>query len=67
MGLGNYAQLLGDERFWAVLGQTVWFAAACVVATLAVGAGLAVLLTRVGRVPRLRCRSPRWPPGRRRR
>ena len=35
-----------------MLWQTVVFAAACVVATLAVGAGLAVLLTRIGRVPR---------------
>jgi N,N'-diacetylchitobiose transport system permease protein len=53
VGLANYTQLLGDARFWSVLGATVCFAAACVVATLAVGAGLAVLLTRVGRVPRL--------------
>jgi N,N'-diacetylchitobiose transport system permease protein len=53
VGLANYAQLLGDARFWSVLGATVCFAAACVVATLAVGAGLAVLLTRVSRVPRL--------------
>ena len=53
VGLANYAQLFGDSRFWSVLGATVFFAAACVVATLAVGAGLAVLLTRISRVPRL--------------
>jgi N,N'-diacetylchitobiose transport system permease protein len=53
VGLANYAQLLGDARFFSVLGATVCFAAACVVATLAVGAGLAVLLTKVSRVPRL--------------
>jgi N,N'-diacetylchitobiose transport system permease protein len=53
VGLANYAQLLGDTRFWSVLGATVCFAAACVLATLAVGAGLAVLLTRISRVPRL--------------
>jgi N,N'-diacetylchitobiose transport system permease protein len=53
VGLANYAQLFGDARFWSVLGATVCFAAACVVATLAVGAGLAVLLTRISRVPRL--------------
>ncbi|WP_344865093.1 sugar ABC transporter permease [Planomonospora alba] len=53
VGFGNYAALLGDERFWSVLGQTVAFAAALVVSTLAVGAALAVVLTRAGRVPRL--------------
>jgi N,N'-diacetylchitobiose transport system permease protein len=53
VGLANYTQLLGDARFWSVLGATVFFAAACVVATLAVGAALAVLLTRISKVPRL--------------
>ncbi|MEU5863027.1 sugar ABC transporter permease [Nonomuraea sp. NPDC047529] len=52
VGFGNYATLLGDGRFWEVLAQTVGFAAALVVATLAVGAALAVLLTRTGPVPR---------------
>ncbi|MFI9592345.1 carbohydrate ABC transporter permease [Nonomuraea sp. NPDC052265] len=52
VGFGNYAALLGDRRFWEVLAQTVGFAAALVVATLAVGAALAVLLTRTGPVPR---------------
>ncbi|MEU7003772.1 sugar ABC transporter permease [Nonomuraea sp. NPDC046570] len=53
VGFANYARLLGDERFWSVLGQTVVFAAALVAATLAVGAFLAVVLTRAGRVPGL--------------
>lgn len=53
VGAGNYADLIGDPTFWTVLGQTVVFAACCVVATLGVGAALAVLLTRVGRWPRL--------------
>ena len=53
VGADNYSQLLGDDRFFSVLGATVLFAAACVVATLAVGAGLAVLLTRISKVPRL--------------
>lgn len=53
LGLDNYRGLAGDPRFWDVLGQTVWFAGACVVATLAVGAALAVLMTRIGRGPRL--------------
>ncbi|MEV0996416.1 sugar ABC transporter permease [Nonomuraea sp. NPDC050202] len=52
VGFGNYATLLGDGRFWEVLLQTVAFAAALVLATLAVGAALAVLLTRTGPVPR---------------
>ncbi|WP_328814390.1 carbohydrate ABC transporter permease [Nonomuraea cypriaca] len=52
VGFGNYAAILGDGRFWEVLAQTVGFAAALVVATLAVGAALAVLLTRTGPVPR---------------
>ncbi|WP_412539451.1 sugar ABC transporter permease [Longispora sp. K20-0274] len=52
VGAGNYTTLLSDPRFWSVLSTTVWFAAACVLATLAVGAALAVLLTRVGPVPR---------------
>ncbi|GAA3460081.1 MULTISPECIES: carbohydrate ABC transporter permease [Saccharothrix] len=47
LGLGNYATLLRDARFWSVLGQTVGFAAVCVVGTLLVGASLAVLATRV--------------------
>ncbi|BCJ55708.1 sugar transporter [Actinoplanes sp. NBRC 14428] len=53
LGAENYTRLFGDPRFWSVLTATVAFAAACVAATLAVGAGLAVLLTRISRVPRL--------------
>ncbi|MGY1582754.1 carbohydrate ABC transporter permease [Streptomyces sp. MN13] len=52
-GLGNYTTLFADEQFWQVLLATVLFAAACVVATLAVGCALAVLLTRVRALPRL--------------
>ncbi|GAA0218165.1 sugar ABC transporter permease [Saccharothrix mutabilis subsp. mutabilis] len=47
LGLDNYAALLSDAKFWTVLGQTVGFAAVCVVGTLLVGAALAVLATRV--------------------
>ncbi|MGV9267762.1 carbohydrate ABC transporter permease [Kitasatospora sp. NPDC003701] len=53
VGFGNYEKILSDGQFWSVLTQTIGFAAFCVVATLAVGATLAVLLTRVGRVARL--------------
>lgn len=52
LGTRNYGTLFSDENFWTVLLQTVVFAFACVVATLAVGAFLAVLLTKIGRVPR---------------
>ena len=52
VGLDNYADVFGDDRFWSVLLATVFFAAACVVSTLAVGCALAVLLTRVRAVPR---------------
>nr|WP_180218264.1 sugar ABC transporter permease [Streptomyces albus] len=52
-GLGNYAELFGDARFWDVLLATVVFAAACVRCTVAVGCALAVLLTRVRALPRL--------------
>ena len=47
VGPANYTHLFGDDRFWSVLLATVVFAAACVVATLGVGAALAVLLSRV--------------------
>ncbi|GLW89432.1 carbohydrate ABC transporter permease [Actinokineospora globicatena] len=47
LGLGNYSTLLGSAKFWSVLGQTVAFAAVCVLGTLVVGAALAVLATRV--------------------
>ncbi|GGP35063.1 carbohydrate ABC transporter permease [Saccharothrix coeruleofusca] len=47
LGLDNYATLLADRQFWSVLGQTVAFAAFCVVGTLLVGTALAVLATKV--------------------
>lgn len=53
LGLANYIAIFSDTRFWSVLSATVLFAAACVLATLAVGAALAVLLTRISRGPRL--------------
>ncbi|MCD9141485.1 carbohydrate ABC transporter permease [Streptomyces albireticuli] len=52
-GLGNYTELFRDPQFRQVLLATVVFAAACVLATLAVGCALAVLLTRVRALPRL--------------
>ncbi|TWP50129.1 sugar ABC transporter permease [Lentzea tibetensis] len=47
LGLGNYRTLLGQQQFWTVLGQTVGFAAVCVVGSLLVGTALAILCTRV--------------------
>ncbi|WP_018681924.1 carbohydrate ABC transporter permease [Actinokineospora enzanensis] len=47
LGLGNYTTLFSGSRFWAVLAQTVGFAAVCVAGTLLAGAALAVLATRV--------------------
>ncbi|MEU3355723.1 sugar ABC transporter permease [Streptomyces sp. NPDC037389] len=52
-GLDNYRALFADGQFRQVLLTTVVFAAACVVATLAVGCALAVLLTRIRALPRL--------------
>ncbi len=52
-GFGNYAALFRDGQFREVLATTVVFAAACVLATLATGCALAVLLTRVRALPRL--------------
>ncbi|MFC6021976.1 carbohydrate ABC transporter permease [Plantactinospora solaniradicis] len=52
VGTGNFRTLFGDPAFWSVLNQTVVFAAGCVVVTLALGAALAVLMTRIGRVAR---------------
>ncbi|HEV2780122.1 MAG TPA: sugar ABC transporter permease, partial [Actinophytocola sp.] len=53
LGLDNYAVLLGDPQFWDVLLATVLFAAVCVAGTMIVGTALAVLASRVRRVPRL--------------
>ncbi|QUH04373.1 sugar ABC transporter permease [Saccharopolyspora erythraea] len=53
LGLGNYAELLGDGRFWTILAQTCVFAAVCVAGSLAVGIALAVLATRIRALPRL--------------
>ena len=43
----NYSQLLSTPQFWQVLGNTVVFAGFLVLATIAIGGGLAVLATRI--------------------
>ncbi|SDK82215.1 N,N'-diacetylchitobiose transport system permease protein [Actinopolyspora mzabensis] len=52
LGVGNYAKLLGDSRFWMVLINTCGFAAVCVLGSLTVGIALAVLASRVRWLPR---------------
>ncbi|WP_442875813.1 carbohydrate ABC transporter permease [Amycolatopsis sp. NBC_01488] len=52
LGFANYTDLLSQAQFWSVLGKTVGFAAACVVGSLVVGTGLAVLASRVRSLPR---------------
>ena len=45
-GLGNYAFLLRDDRFWNALGNTAYFTAVSVSLELLLGLSLAVLLNR---------------------
>ncbi|QKW16427.1 carbohydrate ABC transporter permease [Verrucosispora sp. NA02020] len=49
VGLGNYAQILGDPFFWTVLRNTVLFAAANVALTMVLGTLVGLLLHRLGR------------------
>jgi len=53
LGLGNYRTLLSDSQFWSVLATTVVFAAVCVLGSLLVGTGLAVLASRARPLPRM--------------
>ncbi|ONI71053.1 sugar transporter [Actinosynnema sp. ALI-1.44] len=53
IGADNYIELFGDTQFWSVLVSTILFAAVCVVGSLLVGTGLAVLATRVRAIPRM--------------
>ena len=52
LGFANYTDLLSQAQFWTVLGKTVGFAAACVVGSLVVGTGLAVLAEPGALAPR---------------
>jgi multiple sugar transport system permease protein len=45
-GIENFARLFSDARFWNALGNTVYFAALSVVAELALGLAIALLLAR---------------------
>jgi N,N'-diacetylchitobiose transport system permease protein len=46
----NYVRVLTDPAFWAVLSRSVAFCAVNVVLTMVLGVGVAVLMTRLGRV-----------------
>ncbi|WP_033313565.1 sugar ABC transporter permease [Streptomyces iakyrus] len=47
VGFDNFAKVLGDGEFWAVVLRTVVFAAGAVVFTMVIGMALALLLQRV--------------------
>lgn len=52
VGLGNYVAVLSDPEFWQVLWRSVAFAAVCVIATMALGVLVALLMNRLGSVLR---------------
>lgn len=45
-GLGNYARMIGDGRFWQSLGHTTVFTLASVMTELLLGLGIAMVLNR---------------------
>src|SRR5438105_3831093 len=45
IGLGNYAQLLGDPIFWRALGNNIFVVLWSLVTQIPLGIGLAILLT----------------------
>ncbi|EFL34763.1 sugar ABC transporter permease [Streptomyces viridochromogenes DSM 40736] len=47
VGLDNFAKVVGDGEFWAVVLRTLVFAAGAVVFTMVIGMALALLLQRV--------------------
>ena len=53
IGLDNYEAILGDRRFWTVLGRTVAFTAVTVGLTMLFGTLIALLLARLGTFMRL--------------
>ncbi|WP_033439807.1 carbohydrate ABC transporter permease [Saccharothrix sp. NRRL B-16314] len=53
VGLANYARVLGDPEFWAVVRRTLVFAAVNVVLIMVLSTLVALLLVRLGRWTRL--------------
>ncbi|MEU1040033.1 carbohydrate ABC transporter permease [Streptomyces sp. NPDC005551] len=47
VGFDNFAKVLGDEEFWAVVVRTIVFAGGAVVFTMVIGMLIALLLQRV--------------------
>ncbi|WP_345801735.1 sugar ABC transporter permease [Microbacterium sp. AZCO] len=52
VGLDNYAKVLTDPEFWAVLGRSIALCIVSVVATMVLGVLIAVMLTKLGAVMR---------------
>jgi N,N'-diacetylchitobiose transport system permease protein len=52
-GFDNYRTILSDTEFWTVVGRTAAFTAINVVATMALGTGIALLLVRLGKWMRI--------------
>ncbi|MGY1604730.1 carbohydrate ABC transporter permease [Geodermatophilus sp. SYSU D00815] len=53
VGLDNYTALLGDPYVWGVIGRSIAFCLVNAGLTMAIGIGLAVLMTAVGRGARI--------------
>lgn len=49
VGLGNYARLVGDGRFWASLGRSAIYTVTTVVLQVVIGMALALLVSRIRR------------------
>jgi N,N'-diacetylchitobiose transport system permease protein len=49
VGLDNYARVLGDPQFWAVLARSILFCVANVVTAMVLGTAVALLMNRVNR------------------
>lgn len=49
VGLGNYLQLITDDRFWASLARSGVYTVSTVVGQLVIGLGLALLVGRINR------------------
>jgi ABC-type sugar transport system permease subunit len=49
VGLDNYADVLGDRRFWGAMAHTLWFAVASVSLELVLGCVLALAMNRTFR------------------
>lgn len=53
VGLDNYTRVLTDSVFWTVVGRTVAFTTVCVLVSVLIGLGIALLMRRVANGVRL--------------